>query len=94
MRVGETRQLLSDTLRIVTIPANVTMPKPHFPYLGAGVNLETRTWGNMLQDGQRLIQRAWWPSLFPGFALVILILSLNLLGDALRDALDPRERGR
>jgi peptide/nickel transport system permease protein len=63
-------------------------------FLGAGVTPETPTWGNMLRDGQRLIQRAWWPSMFPGFALVILVLSLNLLGDALRDALDPRGRGR
>ncbi|CAN5359958.1 ABC transporter permease [soil metagenome] len=63
-------------------------------FLGAGVNPETPTWGNMLRDGQRLIQRAWWPAIFPGTALVLLVLSLNLLGDALRDALDPRGRGR
>lgn len=63
-------------------------------FLGAGVHPETPTWGNMLRDGQRLIQRAWWPAVFPGTALVILVLSLNLLGDALRDALDPRGRGR
>lgn len=63
-------------------------------FLGAGVNPETPTWGNMLRDGQRLIQRAWWPAIFPGSALVLLVLSLNLLGDALRDALDPRGRGR
>lgn len=63
-------------------------------FLGAGVNPETPTWGNMLRDGQRLIQRAWWPAIFPGGALVLLVLSLNLLGDALRDALDPRGRGR
>lgn len=63
-------------------------------FLGAGVNPETPTWGNMLRDGQRLIQRAWWPAIFPGTALVLLVLSLNLLGDALRDALDPRSRGR
>lgn len=63
-------------------------------FLGAGVHPETPTWGNMLRDGQRLIQRAWWPAVFPGTALVILVLSLNLLGDALRDALDPRGRER
>jgi peptide/nickel transport system permease protein len=61
-------------------------------FLGAGVHPETPTWGNMLRDGQRLIQRAWWPAIFPGSALVLLVLSLNLLGDALRDALDPRAR--
>lgn len=63
-------------------------------FLGAGVHPETPTWGNMLRDGQRLIQRAWWPAIFPGSALVLLVLSLNLLGDALRDALDPRVRER
>ena len=63
-------------------------------FLGAGVNPETPTWGNMLRDGQRLIQRAWWPAIFPGTALVLLVLSLYLLGDALRDALDPRGRDR
>lgn len=61
-------------------------------FLGAGVNPETPTWGNMLRDGQRVLQVAWWLALFPGIALVLTVLSLNLLGDALRDALDPRVR--
>jgi peptide/nickel transport system permease protein len=60
--------------------------------LGAGVDPETPTWGNMLRDGQRVLQSAWWQALFPGIALVITVLTLNLLGDALRDALDPRAR--
>lgn len=63
-------------------------------FLGAGVPPETPTWGNMLQGGQRLISRAWWLSVFPGAALVLTVLSLNLLGDGLRDALDPRSRER
>ena len=63
-------------------------------FLGAGVPPETATWGNMLQGGQRLISRAWWLSVFPGAALVLTVLSLNLLGDGLRDALDPRSRER
>ena len=62
--------------------------------LGAGVAPELPTWGNMLRDGQRFLQRAWWLALFPGTALVTTILTLNLLGDGLRDALDPRARGR
>jgi peptide/nickel transport system permease protein len=61
-------------------------------FLGAGVDPETPTWGNMLRDGQRVLQVAWWLALFPGTALVLTVLSLNLLGDALRDALDPRVR--
>ena len=63
-------------------------------FLGAGVDPETPTWGNMLRDGQRVLQSAWWLALFPGIALVLTVLTLNLLGDALRDALDPRARGR
>ena len=63
-------------------------------FLGAGVPPEDPTWGNMLREGQRVLQRAWWLAVFPGVALVTTILTLNLLGDALRDALDPRSRGR
>lgn len=63
-------------------------------FLGAGVDPETPTWGNMLREGQRVLQRAWWLAVFPGIALVLTVLSLNLLGDALRDALDPRARRR
>ena len=61
-------------------------------FLGAGVDPETPTWGNMLRDGQRVLQSAWWLALFPGIALVLTVLTLNLLGDAMRDALDPRAR--
>ncbi len=63
-------------------------------FLGAGVDPETPTWGNMLRDGQRVLQRAWWLAVFPGVALVLTVLTLNLLGDGLRDALDPRGRKR
>lgn len=63
-------------------------------FLGAGVPPETPTWGNMLHDGQQVLQQAWWVSVFPGTALVLTVLALNLLGDGLRDALDPRSRDR
>jgi peptide/nickel transport system permease protein len=63
-------------------------------FLGAGVPPETPSWGNMLRDGQKLIQRAWWMAIFPGAALVTTVLTLNILGDGLRDALDPRARER
>lgn len=63
-------------------------------FLGAGVDPETPTWGNMLRDGQRVLQRAWWLAIFPGMALVTTVLALNLLGDGLRDAFDPRARKR
>ena len=63
-------------------------------FLGAGVDPEPPTWGNMLRAGQRVLQRAWWLAIFPGMALVMTVLSLNLLGDGLRDAFDPRARKR
>jgi peptide/nickel transport system permease protein len=63
-------------------------------FLGAGVPPEVATWGNMLRDGQRLITRAWWMSVFPGTALFLIVLAFNLIGDGVRDALDPRQQGR
>ena len=63
-------------------------------FLGTGVPPEIPTWGNMLRDGQRVMQRAWWLAVFPGTALFLMVLALNLLGDGLRDALDPRSRRR
>jgi peptide/nickel transport system permease protein len=63
-------------------------------FLGAGVPPETPSWGNMLRDGQKLIQTAWWMSIFPGIALVATVLTLNIVGDGLRDALDPRAHER
>lgn len=63
-------------------------------FLGAGVPPETATWGNMVQGGQRVLQRAWWLAIFPGTMLFITVLALNLVGDGLRDALDPRSRER
>lgn len=63
-------------------------------FLGAGVPPQIPTWGNMLREGQRFIQVAWWLAVFPGTALFLLVLALNLLGDGLRDALDPRMRQR
>lgn len=63
-------------------------------YLGASIDPETATWGNMLRDGQRLLSRAWWIAVFPGIALFLTVLAFNVLGDGLRDALDPRRAQR
>jgi peptide/nickel transport system permease protein len=59
-------------------------------FLGLGVVPPTPTWGNMLADSLQYYQVAWWFVLFPGLALLITTLAFNLLGDAVRDALDPR----
>lgn len=62
-------------------------------FLGLGVGPSTPTWGLSLNEGRDFIQRAWWISVFPGLAIVITILALNLLGDGLRDAMDVRSVG-
>lgn len=74
------------------VAASAIISEASLSFLGAGVSPETPTWGNMLRDGQRLLSRAWWVSVIPGVALFLTVLSLNLLGDALRDVLDPRAR--
>jgi peptide/nickel transport system permease protein len=63
-------------------------------FLGAGVPPDVPTWGSMLRDGQEVITRAWWMVVVPGTLMFLTILALNLVGDGLRDALDPRARGR
>lgn len=63
-------------------------------FLGAGVPPETPTWGSMVSNGQPRLQQAWWVSIFPGSLLFLTVLATNLLGDGLRDALDPRSRKR
>jgi peptide/nickel transport system permease protein len=61
-------------------------------YLGLGANPPTPSLGSMLSENRTYMERAPWAVLFPGIALGLLVLSINLLGDALRDALDPRLR--
>ena len=63
-------------------------------FLGAGVPPETPTWGSMVSTGQPRLQQAWWISVFPGAFLFATVLAINLIGDGLRDALDPRSRRR
>ncbi len=61
-------------------------------FLGLGVRAPTATWGNMLENAYRYIESAYWMWLFPGLFIVLIVLSINFLGDGLRDALDPRSR--
>ena len=59
-------------------------------FLGLVVPPPTPTWGGMLADGRIFLETAWWVSFFPGLALMFVVLGVNLLGDWLRDVLDPR----
>jgi peptide/nickel transport system permease protein len=63
-------------------------------FLGAGVPQNIPTWGGMVSAGQARLQQAWWAAVFPGIFLFVTVLAINLIGDALRDALDPRARRR
>jgi len=61
-------------------------------FLGLGIKPPTPEWGNMLAEGREFLQHAWWVAFFPGAAIMLTVLAINLLGDGLRDALDPRMR--
>jgi peptide/nickel transport system permease protein len=62
-------------------------------FLGLGVPPSIPSWGSMISDGRNYIGNAWWVSAMPGFALFILVVAINVVGDRLRDVLDPRLRG-
>ena len=61
-------------------------------FIGLGISPPTPEWGSMVSTGRQYFRAAWWVCAFPGFAIMLTILSLNLLGDGLRDALDPKLR--
>jgi peptide/nickel transport system permease protein len=61
-------------------------------FLGVGIPPPTPSWGVMVADGRGLIEQAWWVSILPGIAILVTVLSLNILGDWVRDRLDPKLR--
>jgi peptide/nickel transport system permease protein len=76
------------------IIANNIITEAGLSFLGAGVRLPDPSWGNMIASGQDQIQSAPWLTLAPGIAIVLTVLALNVFGDGLRDALDPRSKVR
>jgi len=74
--------------------AGAVLVESGLSFLGLGVQPPDPSWGNMLTEGKDNIQIAWWLSLFPGLAILITVLGYNLLGEGLRDLLDPRHRGK
>lgn len=70
--------------------AGAVLMESGLSFLGLGVQAPQASWGNILTDGKEYIQFAWWLSLFPGLAILITVLGYNLLGEGLRDALDPK----
>jgi peptide/nickel transport system permease protein len=92
------RHILPNSLTPVMIAAilgiaGAILTESALSFLGIGVQPPTPSWGNILTSGKDNIQIAWWLSLFPGLAILVTVLSYNLLGEGLRDALDPRLRG-
>jgi peptide/nickel transport system permease protein len=90
------RHLLPHVLSPVIVAAtlgiaNVILIEAGLSYLGIGVRPPTPSWGNIIFDGREQIGSLWWVSTFPGLAIVLTVLAVNLVGDGLRDALDPRQ---
>jgi peptide/nickel transport system permease protein len=75
----------------LSVAAAITL-EAYISFLGLGVRPPTATWGNMLEGAYNYVESAWWLWFFPGFLIAMTVLSINFLGDGLRDALDPHSR--
>jgi peptide/nickel transport system permease protein len=93
------RHITPNTLAPLTViaffeMARMIITEAALGFLGLGIQPPTATWGNMLADGRDYIRDAWWLSAFPGLAIMLTATGVNVLGDGLRDWLDPRVRHR
>jgi peptide/nickel transport system permease protein len=91
------RTVLPNCLSVVVVQlslyfAEVLLAEAALSFLGLGEPPPTPTWGNILQESQKYIRNAPWMAIFPGCAIAVSVLGLNLFGDAVRDAMDPRLR--
>jgi ABC-type dipeptide/oligopeptide/nickel transport system permease subunit len=91
------RHILPNVIAPVIVLATLGIPSAiiagaSLSFLGLGVQPPTADWGEMLSSGRNQFALAPWLSIFPGLAIVITVLSINLFGDGLRDALDPRQQ--
>jgi ABC-type dipeptide/oligopeptide/nickel transport system permease subunit len=83
--------ILSPVIVVSTIRmANVIILEASLSFLGLGVQPPTASWGSMVSDGRAFILEAWWVSTFPGVAILLLVLAINVASQGLRDAFDPR----
>lgn len=92
-----TRHVLRNLLSPIIVQgtflfANAMLAEAGLSFLGLGVSPEVPTWGTMISAGRQYIGQADWMTLFPGFAIILSVLSLQMVGDGLRDLLDPRLR--
>jgi peptide/nickel transport system permease protein len=93
------RHILPNTLAPVLVAATLgvagaILTESALSFLGIGVQPPTPSWGNILTAGKDNIEFAWWLSVYPGLAILFTVLGYNLLGEGIRDAVDPRLRGR
>ena len=91
------RHIIPNTMAPVIVSATLgigqtILTEASLSFLGLGVQPPTPSWGNMVADGRDALITAWWIATFPGIAIVLTVVAFNLLGDGLRDALDPRLR--
>lgn len=91
------RHILPNALAPVLVAMTLGIPaailtESGLSFLGLGVQPPFATWGNILNEGKEVIEIGWWLSLYPGLAILVTVLAYNLLGEGIRDALDPRLR--
>jgi peptide/nickel transport system permease protein len=92
------RHMLPNALAPVMVSATLgvagaILTESALSFLGLGVQPPTPSWGNILTAGKDNIEIAWWLSVFPGLAILITVMSYNLLGEGIREAIDPRLKG-
>ena len=83
--------VVSSIIVLVTLNTSVNILfEAALTFLGLGLSPQTPTWGGLLSDGRVYLSTAWWIATFPGVAILLTALAINILGDWLRDTLDPR----
>jgi peptide/nickel transport system permease protein len=93
------RHLLPNVLPSITVVATFSVARTiiaeaSLSFLGLGLPPPAPSWGAMLDEGRNYLTTGWWLALFPGLAILVVVLGINVIGDWLRDTLDPRvERG-
>jgi peptide/nickel transport system permease protein len=90
------RHLLPNAMGPVLVTATLgvagaILTESSLSFLGLGVQPPTATWGSILSEGKNYLERAWWLSLYPGLAILVTVLSYNLLGEGVREALSPHK---
>lgn len=91
------RHILPNILAPIIVQTSISLAfaiinEAALSFFGLGVQPPAPSWGRMLAEGRGFIQQAWWMALFPGLAIFVTVLAFNLVGDGLRDALDPRQK--